>query len=102
MCLVFRLTSFVVRSFVSAQQYIYIDDNVVNQATRWIRNQQIKYGSDAGSFIDPGRVINTAMKGGVANSPALTAYVITALCQVKLDVSEKNVKDLLYKVLYFQ
>ena len=78
-----RLTTFVVRSFVSAQQYIFIDDNVVNEAIRFIVEQQ----EPDGSFEDHGRVIHTGMKGGVENRPALTAYVITALCQVKHSVS---------------
>ena len=80
----YRLTAFVVRSFVSAQQYIYIDDNVVNQAAHWMFGQQLPDGS----FRDPGRLIHTEMKGGVANrNDALTAYVITAVCKVKQAVS---------------
>ena len=84
----YRLTSFVVRSFVSAQPYIYIDDHVVREATDWIIRKQKRYGSEGGSFRETGRVINAAMQGGVAGRPdALTAYVITTLCQVKHTVS---------------
>ena len=68
---------------MSAQPYIFIDDNVVNEATRFIIEQQ----EPDGSFDDHGRVIHTDMKGGVENRPALTAYVITSLCQVKHSVS---------------
>ena len=55
----------------------------MNEAIRFIVEQQ----EPDGSFEDHGRVIHTGMKGGVENKPALTAYVITALCQVKHAVS---------------
>ena len=68
---------------MSAQQYIYVDDHIINTATKWI----ISYQLSDGSFRDPGKVLNTAMQGGSSRGPALTAYVITALCRVKLFVS---------------
>ena len=71
---------------MSAQQYICVDNHIVNTATKWI----ISYQLSDGSFRDPGRVLNTAMQGGSSRGPALTAYVITALCRVELSVSKMN------------
>ena len=73
---------------MSAQPYIYIYDRVVREATDWIIRKQIIYRSEAGSFKETGRVIHAAMQGGVAGRPdALTAFVITTLCQVKQALS---------------
>ncbi|KAH3723828.1 hypothetical protein DPMN_049623 [Dreissena polymorpha] len=52
------LTAFVVKSFVQAKPYIFIDDAVISKSVTWLVAQQ----RPDGSFAEPGRVINNDMQ----------------------------------------
>lgn len=54
----FRLTAFVLKSFVQAKPYIFIDDGIIIKMVDWI----IKYQNMNGSVWEPGRVIHKAMQ----------------------------------------
>ena len=53
-----RLTAFVLKSFVQAKPYIFIDDKVIIKMVDWL----VKHQSKGGSFLEPGRVIHKAMQ----------------------------------------
>ncbi|XP_046691610.1 CD109 antigen isoform X1 [Silurus meridionalis] len=71
------LSAFVLRCFLQAQQFIYIDKSVLLGATRWLLTQQ----NADGSFAEPGRVIHTELQGGLDGPVSLTAYVLMALLE---------------------
>ena len=71
------LTAFVLKSFAQARDLMYIDDNVLNEAREWIRNNQ----NADGSFDAIGFVHHQEMVGGVSGKDALTAYVAIALLE---------------------
>ncbi|XP_052244580.1 pregnancy zone protein-like [Dreissena polymorpha] len=74
------LTAFVVKSFVQAKPYIFIDDAVISKSVTWLVAQQ----RPDGSFAEPGRVINNDMQGGSAGCDVtLTAYVVTAMLEAR-------------------
>ncbi|XP_072019177.1 CD109 antigen-like [Amphiura filiformis] len=71
------LTAFVIKSFVQASPYIYINIPKVEQALAWMLRQQ-----KGGVFNEPGRVIHTDMQGNVNSDLTMTAYVLIALQEV--------------------
>jgi CD109 antigen len=72
------LTAFVVKSFIKASKYIFIDDNLLIQSLSFLQNtQQID-----GSFVEVGQVHNSQLQGGSsAQGIALTAYVMSAFLE---------------------
>uniref|UniRef100_A0A667Y8V4 CD109 molecule n=1 Tax=Myripristis murdjan TaxID=586833 RepID=A0A667Y8V4_9TELE len=66
------LSAFVLRCFLQARSFVFIQQEVVQRAAAWLAAQQ---GAD-GSFEEPGRVIHTALQGGLDGPVALTAYVL--------------------------
>ncbi|KAG8180424.1 hypothetical protein JTE90_022773 [Oedothorax gibbosus] len=78
------LTAFVTRSFREAQRYITIDDNVIQNAQKWIVSKQMKNGC----FPDVGQIIDNGLQGGIEkdNTPTtITAYVLASLLISKFD-----------------
>lgn len=75
------LTAFVVKSFIQAKPHIDIDNTVVDSAIQWLMARQLADGS----FDEPGEVHHKAMQGGsgAKGSPALSAFVLTAILQDK-------------------
>lgn len=75
------LTAFVVKSFIQAKPHIDIDNSVVESAIQWLMARQLADGS----FDEPGEVHHKAMQGGsgAKGSPALSAFVLTAILQDK-------------------
>ncbi|KAK3579106.1 hypothetical protein CHS0354_022127 [Potamilus streckersoni] len=72
------LTAFVLKSFVQARPYIYVDDNVNHKAVDWLLTQQNKNGT----FNEPGKVLHKEMQGGsTAGARSLTAFVLVALLE---------------------
>ena len=71
------LTAFVLKSFSQAKGLIYIDETILEQATKWITDHQNKDGS----FSAIGFVHHQEMVGGVKGKTALTAYVSLALME---------------------
>ncbi|XP_076859405.1 alpha-2-macroglobulin-like protein 1 isoform X2 [Brachyhypopomus gauderio] len=71
------LTAFVMKSFEAAKRYIFIDQEVINQARTWLGDQQ----QENGCFASVGNLIHVDMQGGVDNEVTLSAYVTAALLE---------------------
>lgn len=71
------LTAFVAKSFEQAASFIDIDENIIDEALKWLSKHQ----QDDGSFIEIGTVSHKAMQGGTSKGVALTAYVLTAFLE---------------------
>ncbi|CAL1263351.1 unnamed protein product [Larinioides sclopetarius] len=72
------LTAFVLRSFYQAKKYIFIDDNVLTDAQKWITSKQ----QADGCFPNVGQIIDSGIQGGLEgkqNNGAITAYVLASL-----------------------
>ncbi|KAK3516928.1 hypothetical protein QTP70_028219 [Hemibagrus guttatus] len=80
------LSAFVLRCFLQAQQFIFIDTVILLRTANWLGAQQ----QDDGSFAEPGRVIHTELQGGLDGPVSLTAYVLMALLE---DVEYKHTYD---------
>uniref|UniRef100_UPI00398F19C1 alpha-2-macroglobulin-P n=1 Tax=Pristiophorus japonicus TaxID=55135 RepID=UPI00398F19C1 len=72
------LTAFVLKSFLHARPYIFIDDSILHQSTSFF----LKYRLDSGCFASLGNLFNNAMKGGVDDHISLSAYVTSALLEL--------------------
>ncbi|XP_072894808.1 murinoglobulin-2-like [Hemitrygon akajei] len=86
-----RLTAFVLKSFLHAQHYIFIDDSVLQKAASFF----LKYRLQSGCFANVGNLLHSAMKGGVDDTISLSAYVTTAL--LELQRLRANMADEVYK-----
>ncbi|MFC1865294.1 alpha-2-macroglobulin family protein [Chloroflexota bacterium] len=71
------LTAFVLKSFAEAEDLIYIDSAVLEEAADWLISQQ----NNNGSFEPVGFVHHQEMLGGVHGINALTAYTAIALME---------------------
>ncbi|XP_071785161.1 CD109 antigen-like isoform X2 [Asterias amurensis] len=74
------LTAFVIKSFVQAKPFIYIDFTMVRKSCGWLISQQTRDGN----FLEPGKVIHTDMQGGVSSNYTITAYVLITLKELQL------------------
>ncbi len=71
------LTAFVLKTFAQAQDLMFIDESVLDEAREWIAEHQ----QPDGSFESVGFVHHEDMMGGVQGKTALTAYVAIALME---------------------
>ena len=71
------LTAFVLKTFAQAEGLIYIDDEVLDGAIRWI----IQHQRRDGSFKPVGFLHHQELLGGLKGNTALTAYVAIALLE---------------------
>jgi CD109 antigen len=71
------LTAFVLKSFAQAEDLIYIDSNILDEARDWI----ISHQKTDGSFETIGFICHQDMMGGLTGETALTAYVAIALME---------------------
>ncbi|KAL0967289.1 hypothetical protein UPYG_G00250340 [Umbra pygmaea] len=78
------LTAFVLKCFLQARPFVFIEGSVLSRSVAWLVTQQ---GVD-GAFSEPGRVIHTELQGGLDGPVSLTAYVLMALLE---DGSYKNI-----------
>ncbi|CAL8360370.1 unnamed protein product [Merluccius merluccius] len=81
------LTAFVLRSFVKAKSFIYIDPTVIANAKSWLESKQ----QDDGCFEKLGSLFNNRMKGGVSDKVTLSAYVTAALLETNMSASEPQI-----------
>ncbi|EJD75505.1 A-macroglobulin complement component family protein [Loa loa] len=73
------LTAFVVRSFKQAQQFIFVDEHILQKSIAFLNAQQQQ---ENGAFAERGEVHHKAMQGGASEGGVpLTAYVYTALLE---------------------
>ncbi|WAQ99032.1 CD109-like protein [Mya arenaria] len=74
------LSAFVLKSFVQARPYIFIDDRVMTRTVDWI----LKHQNSNGTFQEPGKVLHKEMQGGsIAGERSLTAFVLAALLEAR-------------------
>uniref|UniRef100_A0A8C4RSL8 CD109 molecule n=1 Tax=Erpetoichthys calabaricus TaxID=27687 RepID=A0A8C4RSL8_ERPCA len=64
------LSAFVLKCFLQARPFIFIDPMVLEKTTAWLVKQQ----NFNGAFNEPGRVIHTELQGGHNGPITLTAY----------------------------
>ncbi|XP_059930638.1 alpha-2-macroglobulin-like [Gadus macrocephalus] len=81
------LTAFVLRSFVKAKSFIYIDPTILADAQSWLESKQ----QDNGCFQKLGSLFNNRMKGGVSDEVTLSAYVTAALLETNMSVSDPQI-----------
>ncbi|XP_072334709.1 alpha-2-macroglobulin-like [Scyliorhinus torazame] len=84
------LTAFVLKSFVQARPYIFIEANILQKATTFF----MKHRMESGCFASLGSLFNNAMKGGVDDHISLSAYVTSAL--LELGKNDKELADKVY------
>uniref|UniRef100_A0A8C4TIC8 Alpha-macroglobulin-like TED domain-containing protein n=1 Tax=Erpetoichthys calabaricus TaxID=27687 RepID=A0A8C4TIC8_ERPCA len=75
--------AFVMKSFGSAQHFIFINPSHINDAKKWLEGRQNKNGC----FQNVGRLLHSGMKGGVGDEVSLTAYITAALLELKTPVT---------------
>ena len=71
------LTAFVLKTFAEANELMYIDQSVIDDAAAWIESHQL----DDGSFENVGFLHHQELLGGLQGRDALTAYVAIALAE---------------------
>ena len=54
----YRLSAFVLKSFVQAKPYIFVDDDVIHRTIGWI----LKHQKPDGTFEEPGKVLHKEMQ----------------------------------------
>ncbi|KAM6185159.1 CD109 antigen [Rhynchocyon petersi] len=73
------LSAFVLRCFLEADNYIDIDQNVLQRTFTWLKKHQ----KSSGVFLEPGRVIHSEFQAGNKSPVTLTAYIVTSLLGYK-------------------
>ncbi|XP_032872488.1 alpha-2-macroglobulin-like [Amblyraja radiata] len=73
------LTAFVLRSFLHARPYIFIDKAVLREAATFLTANRLP----TGCFASIGQLFNSALKGGVDDTVSLSAYVTTSLLELQ-------------------
>uniref|UniRef100_A0A667Z613 Alpha-2-macroglobulin-like n=1 Tax=Myripristis murdjan TaxID=586833 RepID=A0A667Z613_9TELE len=84
------LTAFVLKSFVKAKTFVYIDPEVIDHSKTWLEGKQ----QANGCFQQLGKLFNNRMKGGVNDEVTLSAYVTAALLEANMSVSVKSFSSL--------
>ncbi|KAK2881193.1 hypothetical protein Q8A67_018461 [Cirrhinus molitorella] len=81
------LTAFVMKSFGGAKNYIFIDQNNIDQAKEWLKQQQ----KENGCFASVGTLIHIDMMGGVNDEITLSAYITAALLELGVPNTDEMV-----------
>ncbi|NWV59688.1 A2ML1 protein, partial [Malurus elegans] len=74
------LTAFVLKNFGQARKYIYVDDKNIQDALRWLEQNQLP----SGCFATKGNFFHSSLKGSVDDDISLGAYVAAALLEMGL------------------
>uniref|UniRef100_A0A8C3HLK8 Alpha-macroglobulin-like TED domain-containing protein n=1 Tax=Chrysemys picta bellii TaxID=8478 RepID=A0A8C3HLK8_CHRPI len=83
------LTAFVTKCFIQAKRHIFIDDQNIEDALKWIAgNQQAN-----GCYANVGKLFHTAMKGGINDNISLAAYITAALLEAGKPLADPMVKN---------
>ncbi|XP_030054905.1 CD109 antigen [Microcaecilia unicolor] len=72
------LSAFVLRCFLQARHFIFIDSRVISTTMQWLVRFQ---DASTGQFTEPGRVIHTELQGGQNGPVTLTAYILATLLE---------------------
>ncbi|KAL1790170.1 alpha-2-macroglobulin 1, partial [Sigmodon hispidus] len=83
------LTAFVTKCFGQAQKFIFIDDKNIQSALKWMAGNQLP----SGCYDNVGKLLHTAMKGGVDDEISLTAYITAALMEMGKTISDPMVRQ---------
>ncbi|KAL6033345.1 hypothetical protein STEG23_009987, partial [Scotinomys teguina] len=83
------LTAFVTKCFGQAQKFIFIDDKNIQDALKWMAGNQLP----SGCYDNVGKLLHTAMKGGVEDEISLTAYITAALLEMGKTVTDPMVRQ---------
>ncbi|XP_008823718.1 alpha-2-macroglobulin-like protein 1 [Nannospalax galili] len=83
------LTAFVTKCFGQAQKFIFIDDKNIQDALKWMAGNQLP----SGCYANVGKLLHTAMKGGVDDEVSLTAYITAALLEMGKTVDDPMVSQ---------
>ncbi|XP_035316211.1 alpha-2-macroglobulin-like protein 1 isoform X1 [Cricetulus griseus] len=83
------LTAFVTKCFGQAQKFIFIDDKNIQDALKWMAGNQLP----SGCYDNVGKLLHTAMKGGVDDEISLTAYITAALLEMGKTVNDPMVRQ---------
>lgn len=89
------LTAFVLKSFAEAEDLIYIDNAILDEAADWL----ISHQNSDGSFEPVGFVHHQEMLGGLSGKDALTAYTAIALMEYGESTSSNKAVDYLEDIL---
>ncbi|NXA85939.1 A2ML1 protein, partial [Melanocharis versteri] len=79
------LTAFVLKSFGQARKYIYVDDKNIQDALRWLEQNQLP----SGCFATKGNFFHSSLKGSMDDKISLGAYVAAALLEMGLPLQGK-------------
>ncbi|XP_067450040.1 alpha-2-macroglobulin-like [Thunnus thynnus] len=82
------LTAFVLRSFVKAKSFIYIDPAKIEESKTWLESKQRQNGC----FEKSGKLFNNRMKGGVSDEVTLSAYITAAFLEMDIAKDDPVVK----------
>uniref|UniRef100_A0AAQ6ILG4 Uncharacterized protein n=1 Tax=Anabas testudineus TaxID=64144 RepID=A0AAQ6ILG4_ANATE len=84
------LTGFVLRTFVKARSFIYIDPEVMKASFSWLKS--IQQGN--GCFKMIGKLFHNRMKGGVSDEVTLSAYITAAFLEMNISADPVITKSL--------
>ncbi|KAF6338697.1 alpha-2-macroglobulin like 1 [Rhinolophus ferrumequinum] len=83
------LTAFVTKCFGQAQEFIFIDDKNIQDALEWMAGNQLPNGC----YANVGKLIHTAMKGGIDDEISLTSYITAALLEMRKTIDDPMVSQ---------
>ncbi|NXW61914.1 A2ML1 protein, partial [Eurystomus gularis] len=86
------LTAFVVKSFGQARKYIYIDNKNIQDALRWLEQNQLP----SGCFATKGNLFYSSLKGSMDDEISLGAYVAAALLELGQPLKGKLMQTTLH------
>lgn len=81
------LTAFVTKCFGQAQEFIFIDEKNIQDALKWMAENQLP----SGCYANVGKLLHAAMKGGVDDETSLTAYITAALLEMSKTIQDPMV-----------
>ncbi|NWW68799.1 A2ML1 protein, partial [Ifrita kowaldi] len=79
------VTAFVLKNFGQARKYIYVDDKNIQDALRWLEQNQLP----SGCFATKGNFFHSSLKGSMDDEISLGAYVAAALLEMGLPLQGK-------------
>ncbi|XP_078790051.1 alpha-2-macroglobulin-like isoform X2 [Oryzias latipes] len=85
------LTTFVMKSFNAAKQYIFVDQKYIQDARTWLSGLQ----KPDGCIQSLGKLFHNGMKGGVSDDVSLTAYVAAAMLELDGNATNPVVQNCL-------
>ncbi|RVE75125.1 hypothetical protein OJAV_G00013740 [Oryzias javanicus] len=85
------LTTFVMKSFNAAKEYIFVDPKSIEDARTWLSGLQ----KPDGCIDSVGKLFHNGMKGGVSDDVSLTAYVAAAMLELDGNATDPVVQNCL-------